>query len=196
MGLRTLLVSGREYSKLVVYARRFGALDALVAENGAVVEAPIGAPPEYLGGARAEAIVRRLRATPGLHPRFGEAVASVPIGERDRLAAALRGLPVRLIANVDRIMALPPGVDKRYGTLRAMERLGIGRSGYAAIGDAENDLDLLGSASLSGAVRNAERRVRSSVDYASRSPYAEGVLEFVRGPLAARPRDEHRSSPP
>jgi hydroxymethylpyrimidine pyrophosphatase-like HAD family hydrolase len=194
MGLRTLLVSGREYSMLAPYARRFGALDALVAENGAVVEAPIGAPPEFLGGPAAREIVRRVRAIGGLHARFGEVVASVPIRERSRLATSVRGLPVRVIANVDRVMAVPVGVDKGRGTRRAMERLGLGGGAYAAIGDAENDLDLLRSAALSGAVRNAETAVRTSVDYDCRSPYGAGVLEFVRGPLAARLRDEHGTS--
>jgi haloacid dehalogenase-like hydrolase len=192
MGLLTLLVSGREYSELVSYARRFGALDALVAENGAVVEAPIGASPTIVGRSVAETIRRRLRAIPGLRPRFGEVVASVPIRERSRMAASLRGVPVRVIANVDRVMAVPVGVDKRRGTRIAMERLDLGRRAYAAIGDAENDLELLRSATLSGAVRNAEAIVRGSVDYVCRSPYAEGALEFVRGPLVARLRDDQR----
>jgi hydroxymethylpyrimidine pyrophosphatase-like HAD family hydrolase len=192
MGLRTLLVSGREYAKLQPYARRFGSLDALVAENGAVIEAPIGASPTILGRAGAKAITRRLREVPGLHPRFGEVVVSVPIRERSRLAAALRSLPVRILSNVDRVMALPVGINKADGTRRAMELLGLDRSAYAAIGDAENDLDLLRSAGLSGAVRNAEPTVRACVDYECRSPYAEGVLEFVRGPLATRRRDGPR----
>jgi hypothetical protein len=192
MGLRTLIVSGREYAELLPFVRRFGPLDGIVAENGAVVQAPLGAAPVIVGGSGAAAIRQRLRSIPGVHARFGRVVGSVPLPERVRLCAALRGFRVRLVANVDRIMALPEGVDKATGTRLALHRLGVGRAGFAAIGDAENDLDLLRAAELSGAVRNAEGIVRASVGYVCRGSYSAGVLEFVRGPLAARcRRDPH-----
>ncbi|MFY9717331.1 MAG: HAD family hydrolase [Thermoplasmata archaeon] len=185
-GLRTLLVSGREYAELLPFVRRFGSLDGIVAENGAVVEAPLGTTPVIVGRTVAAEIRRRVREISGVRARFGRVVASVPLPERARLTESLRGLPVRLIANVDRLMALPDGVDKGTGIHRALRRLGLGQGGYAAIGDAENDLDLLRGAELSGAVRNAEAIVRATVDYECRRSFSDGVLEFVRGPLAAR----------
>jgi hydroxymethylpyrimidine pyrophosphatase-like HAD family hydrolase len=102
------------------------------------------------------------------------------------LLDAVVGFPVRVFANVDRVMVLPEGVTKRSGTRMALRHLGLANAGYAAIGDAENDLELLRGASLAGAVANAERSVRSSVDYICRGSFELGVLEFVRGPLSVR----------
>ncbi len=83
-------------------------------------------------------------------------------------------------------MVLPRGVTKGAGVATALARLGVPAGEYAAIGDAENDLDLLRGAALAGAVGNAEPRVRAVADYVARGRYARGVLEFVRGPIARR----------
>jgi hydroxymethylpyrimidine pyrophosphatase-like HAD family hydrolase len=193
MGLPTLLVSGRPYEDLVRLARPFGEWDALVAEDGAVVEAPTGRPP-WTRGRRTAATVRgRVRASPRLHPEFGRVVASVPLAERIALRRAVRGLAVVLVSNVDRVMVIPRGLSKGSGVATALRRLGLHRAGYAAIGDAENDLEMLRGADLSGAVANAIPAVRAEVDYRCHRPFDRGVLEFVQGPLrerldAARPR--------
>jgi len=188
MGLRVLLVTGRLRDELTPYLRTLGPIDGLVAENGAVIEVPIGAPPVVIGRRTAERVRRRLSRHPDLRFRMGEVVASVPRAERRRLLRAIAGLPVRVVPNVDRLMVLPNGVDKGSGARRALRRLGVGRGGYAAIGDAENDVVLLEGAVLSGAVANAVGRVRRAADYVCRHRYEQGVLEFVRGPLADRLR--------
>ncbi|MGA8275847.1 MAG: HAD family hydrolase [Thermoplasmata archaeon] len=183
MGLRTVLASGRTYADLVRHARGFGEWDALVAENGAIVESPLGSTRKAIGRRVAATVRRRLAAYSDLHAEVGEVVVSVPREERRRLLRAVAGLPVDLVANVDRLMAVPSGVTKRTGVQSAMRRLGLVGAGYAAIGDAENDVELLRGARLSGAVANAERAVRSAADYRCRRPFEQGVLEFVSGPL-------------
>ncbi|MGA8302284.1 MAG: HAD family hydrolase [Thermoplasmata archaeon] len=188
MGLRTLLVSGRQYGELQGFARAFGEVDGIVAENGAMVEVPLGTKPTVVGLRPAASLRRRLEERGGVNARYGQVVISVPREERRKLMAALRGLPVRVIANVDRLMVLPVGVDKWSGTRLALRRLGLARSGYAGIGDAETDLDLMRGATLSGAVGNALRDVRAAADYRCRGEFDRGVLEFVRGPLAERVR--------
>jgi hydroxymethylpyrimidine pyrophosphatase-like HAD family hydrolase len=185
MGLRVLLVSGREYASLRTIGRRLRHVDGLVAENGAVVEVPLGTPPHVAGRAMGLEVRRRLTQIPDLRAEYGRVVASIPRAERRRAARRLRGLRVDLVPNVDRVMVLPKGVSKLSGTRLALRSLGLGSSRFAAIGDAENDLPLLRAAALSGAVGNAIPRVRSVVDYASRAPFHRGVAEFVRGPLAA-----------
>ena len=165
MGLCTLLVSGREYPPLARFARAFRELDGIVAENGAIVEAPLGSPPTVVGRRAAVNFHRRLLERSDLHCQFGEVVVSAPLGERRGLLDALGSLPVRVIANVDRLMVLPDGVSKRSGTRLALRQLGLSRTSYAAIGNAENDLEMLRGASLAGAVANAEPSIRSVVDY-------------------------------
>jgi hydroxymethylpyrimidine pyrophosphatase-like HAD family hydrolase len=186
MGLRTLLVSGRKYPQLVRFALEFEDLDGIVAENGGVVEAPLGSPPTVVAHRAAVNLHRQLAGRTELHCDFGQVVVSVPMEERQRLLDALGGLPFNVEGNIDRVMVLPYGVTKRTGTRVAMRKLGLPHGGYAAIGDAENDLELLGGASLAGAVANAEPKVRAQADYICRGRHDRGVLEFVRGPLAAR----------
>ena len=193
IGLRVLLVSGRERTELEPYVRALGSLDGVVAENGAVVEAPLGSPPVVTGRRVAAAVRRRLAAHPELRAQIGQVMASVARRDGGRLRRLVAGLPVRLVANVDRLMVLPVGVDKRRGTRTALRRLGLAGAGYAAIGDAENDGPLLDGAALSGAVGNAERPLRRAADYVCRQRYERGVLEFVRGPLAEA---VHRVPPP
>jgi hydroxymethylpyrimidine pyrophosphatase-like HAD family hydrolase len=184
LGLRTLLVSGRSYSALIPYARTLGHLDSIVAENGAVVEAPVGSRPTIFGARKMAEVRRRVGARPDLRAEFGVVIFSVPRSEGRRLRSLVSGLPVQVVANVGSLNIGPAGVSKRSGIRLALHRLGLARANYAAIGDAENDLEMLRDAELSGAVANAVPSVRVSVDYRCRARYARGVLEFVRGPVA------------
>ena len=77
MGLRTLLVSGREYSQLSRFAAEFGDLDGIVAENGAVIEAPLGTSPRVVGRRGVVSVRRSLEGRPDLHCEFGQVVVSV-----------------------------------------------------------------------------------------------------------------------
>jgi len=187
LGLRTVLVSGREYVALQRLARGFGHWDALVAEDGAVVEAPIGRPARVVGRSTAAEIRRRLtRLHPKLHGAWGEVIFSVPRGHRRRLVRMLTGLPVHVTANVDRLMVVPAGVTKLTGVRVALRQLGLGDRPFAAIGDAENDLELLRGASLSATVANGRPEVRRVVDFVAGRSFDRGVLEFVHGPLRER----------
>jgi hydroxymethylpyrimidine pyrophosphatase-like HAD family hydrolase len=190
MGLTALLVSGRPYEELVRLAHEIGEWDGLVAEDGAVVEAPLGHRPLIRGRSTAATVRRRLRGVYGLTPELGRVIASVPRSQRRLLQRTLEGLPVVVQANIDRLMVVPAGLNKASGVRVALRRLGLPRTEYAAIGDAENDLELLRGAALSGAVANAIPRVRAVVDYVCRAPFDRGVLEFVRGPVRARVRSD------
>jgi hydroxymethylpyrimidine pyrophosphatase-like HAD family hydrolase len=185
LGLRTLLVSGRRRPDLDPFVRGLRYLDAVVAENGAIIEAPLGSPLRWEGRAVARAVRARVAADPRLEAEVGDVVVSVPRAATARLRHAVAGLPVDLITNVGHTMALPRGITKGSGTARALRQLGVRAGRYAAIGDAENDLALLERAALSGAVANAEPRVQRTVDYVCRRRFEAGVLEFVLGPLSA-----------
>jgi hypothetical protein len=184
MGLKVVLVSGREYARLASFAEELRAVDALVAENGAVVEAPIGSAVKVVGRRTGDQVRRRLASGHWTGVDYGEVVVSVPRPMGPRVGRLLKDLAVDLVPNVDRVMVLPEGVTKASGMRKALRALHLGSRGFAAIGDGENDIDLLREAELSGAVENAHPSVRSTVDYVCRSPFVAGVEEFVKGPLA------------
>jgi hydroxymethylpyrimidine pyrophosphatase-like HAD family hydrolase len=183
MGLRVVLVSGREHSVLGSFSGRLKHVDALVAENGAVVEAPLGGRVRVVGRSTGVQVRQRLTRAGWAEVDFGEVVASVPRAMRSKVVAILNGLRVDLVPNVDRVMVLPKGVSKATGMQLALAALDLPARPFAAIGDGENDLSLLRTATLSAAVRNAQPRVLESVDYVCRASFGEGVAEFVRGPL-------------
>ena len=185
IGLKVILVSGRTYGALAGFVKSLGEIDALVAENGAVIEAPRGRRPVVVGRQIARVVRQRLRSAPELTPELGLVVASLPIAQRRLLVPLLRGLEVSLIENVDRVMILPKGVTKASGVRIALAALGLEPGGFAAIGDGENDVPMLREAAVSGAVSNATAEARRAAGYLCRSPSARGVAEFVRGPLAA-----------
>jgi hydroxymethylpyrimidine pyrophosphatase-like HAD family hydrolase len=186
LGLRVVLVSGREYVRLTEFARRLRRVDALIAENGAVIEAPLGGNVTRATRRSRSRVVQRLVAAGLSGVETGDVVVSVPRPMASRVAQLLTGLPVDFIPNADRVMVVPKGVTKGTGMQRVLRALRLGTRQYAAIGDGENDIDLLRAAALSGAVANAHPSVRSVVDYVCRARYEAGVAEFVRGPLADR----------
>lgn len=183
MGLRTLLVSGRTYPQLSSLAREFGHLDGIVAENGAVVEVPLGSQPRTFGARTASFARVRCRRVPDLDLELGEVVIAVPLEEEAKLRRCLKGLRVEIVRNIDRAMALPTGVSKLSGTQVALRRLRVEPGRLAAIGDAENDVALLRGAGLSGAVSNAQRAVKAVAAYRCEEAFERGVLEFVQGPV-------------
>jgi hydroxymethylpyrimidine pyrophosphatase-like HAD family hydrolase len=76
-------------------------------------------------------------------------------------------------------MVMPPNVTKLTGVLALLDRLGIDPTAFAAIGDGENDLELLAHARVSGAPSNAVPVLRPVVSFLADRPMAEGVGEFV-----------------
>ena len=163
-----------------------------------MIEAPIGGRVRSVGRAVGTRVRQRLAGIPGAGVKYGDVVVWVPRSMGRRVARLVDGLAVDLVPNVDRVMVLPRGVTKATGMRLALRGLHLGSSRFAAIGDAENDLDLLRAAALSGAVGNAEPRVRVIADHVSRARFEEGVAEFVTGPLteylAARSRSHRRGS--
>ncbi len=183
LGLYVVVVSGREHSVLRKLVAELPAIDALVGENGAVVESPRGSVPVPFGRTAAARARRRLVGADVDGIETGEVVISAGIERRRELEKALRGVRVDLVENVNRVMVLPRGISKRSGLEQALRRLGAAHVPFAAVGDASNDLPLLRAARLSAAVANAEPMVRSSVHYVCRRRYSEGVREFVAGPV-------------
>lgn len=184
MGLSAILVSGREYPSLSEYARALGPLDGMVAENGAVIEAPVGGLRQVIGASVACQVRRRLATLPDSQIEYGEIVASAAWTDRHDIQRSLSGLDIEITRNRDRLMVLPAGVTKGTGLKSALHHLRVQEHAFAAIGDAENDLPMLRSAALSGAVANAIPSVKSAADYVAHEPFERGVQEFLQGPVA------------
>ncbi|MEA1895991.1 MAG: phosphoglycolate phosphatase [Euryarchaeota archaeon] len=71
-------------------------------------------------------------------------------------------------------------VDKGTGLFRIAGLMGIYASDFAAIGDSENDLQLLAAAGFGVAVGNAHPVLKDAADLVTDGEYGAGVVEAVR----------------
>lgn len=142
-GIRVVLVTGRRLAHLALDTD-VGMFDAVVAENGAVIEFPGTGRHVLLGHPAAPRFAEELarRAVPAVR---GECLIEADAASAGDVLDAVRALeqPYVLAFNRGRVMVLPPGIAKSTGLRRALFELRASLHNTLAIGDAENDHDLL-----------------------------------------------------
>ena len=152
-GIVVLLVSGRMLDDLRRVAGGLHFVDGVVAENGAVIHFPDSGytsrrapalPPDFLDELR-----RR-----GIPHRTGDCLVDADANDAPRLLEVIRALemPLVLAFNRSRVMTLPQGVSKATGLDAALNVLRKSPRNTLAIGDAENDYELLRPAEVGAAV--------------------------------------------
>lgn len=189
-GWRLILVTGRELDDLRRCMPRLTLFDRVVAENGAVLHAPATGGVRLLAAPPPPAFAAALAAA-GIHPvHAGRVVVATWASHEARVAAVIEALRLglRLVHNKGALMALPAGVDKRSGTLAALQELGVLPADCVGVGDAENDLDLLALCGLPVAVANALPAVKLAAALVTRRARGAGVVELVEHLLRAHPR--------
>lgn len=178
-GIVVVIASGRPLNDL----RTMGlvrAVDAVVAENGAVLLLPPLDSPRLVD---AEFAGLAQKALGDDSPKFGwrQVIGS---GPRDlaglvkrRLDAA--NIPHELSFNAEEVMIMPRGVDKAEGAKRALSALGLRLDLAWAIGDGENDVSLLQAARVSGAPQNAHPAAKAVATVVTPHAFADGFLDFT-----------------
>jgi hydroxymethylpyrimidine pyrophosphatase-like HAD family hydrolase len=148
-----LLVTGRILDELRRVAGNLHVVDAIVAENGAVLAFPATGYSQILATAPAPTFLADLdrREVPAKH---GQVVIEADTEHAAAILAVIQEqeLPFTLLFNRDRVMVLPQAINKATG-LRALRRT-LRRSEHNAVGvgDAENDHALLESCEIGAAV--------------------------------------------
>ncbi|HVL47786.1 MAG TPA: HAD family hydrolase [Candidatus Thermoplasmatota archaeon] len=181
-GLAIIVVSGRDLAFLEHALGR--AASAFVAENGAVVSAPGGSveiEPTPAG-------LREALAAAGIEVRWHASMGSLDAEHEQaaRAAAAEGGIEATFERNRESLMALPPGVGKARGLLRALDLLKIDPSEVFAIGDGENDVSLLETAAVGIAVANAVPELAAAAEHVTRGEGGKGVAEVLAAWAASR----------
>ena len=142
-GIRVVLVTGRRLAHLALDTE-IAMFDAVVAENGAVIEFPSTGRHVQLGPAPSPRLAEELarRAIPAVR---GECLIEADAESAGSVLQAIRALelPYVLVFNRSRVMILPPGIAKSTGLRRALFELRTSLHNTIAIGDAENDHDML-----------------------------------------------------
>ncbi len=184
-GIATILVTGRIAEDIDAYFPGLrGAFDAMVTENGAVLDTPESS--TALAAGYDDELETRMRAD-GIDCRSGHSVLECGAEHATHILDLITelGVDAQLLRNRDRLMVLPAGVSKGSGLLAALHELGLSQHNVLAVGDAENDLSLLEVAEIGVAVANAVPSVKDHADLVLDEPDGLGVLGLLSGPILA-----------
>lgn len=108
---------------------------------------------------------------------------------REELSGRLDGRATLVQALADMLEILPPGASKGAGLRRLLDDLGVSPEHVLAIGDGENDIEMLQMAGIGVAVGNAMPQAKAAADYVVASNDADGVVEAVERFVLATARN-------
>src|SRR5918995_3001315 len=179
-GRRLVLVTGRDLPTLRSVCPHLELFDRVVVENGALLYRPEDGSEEALAEPPPAALVERLRES-GVPVDTGRAVVFT---WRPNEVAALKaitelGLGHQVILNRQAVMVVPPGTTKGTGLSAALDELRMSPHNTVAVGDAENDHDLLVVAEYGVAVGDAVPALADRADYVTEGPGPEGTRELI-----------------
>lgn len=178
-GIAAVLVTGRILAELLtVFADVGDHFDALVVENGALVELParrvrVATP---IDRGLTDALAER-----GVAHRRGEVIVAASAADEHAIVDELTrsGFECQLIHNRTELMILPSGVNKGTGFVAALDEVGVSAHDSVAIGDAENDHSFLQVAELGVAVANAVDSLLTAADLVLDEPDGAGIAALL-----------------
>jgi hydroxymethylpyrimidine pyrophosphatase-like HAD family hydrolase len=193
-----LLVTGRILDDLRRVAGDLHFVDGVVAENGALVHFPGSRHTTILAPLIPRAFVARLGEL-GIPFRAGQCLVDADASAAHRLLDVIRDLelPLVLLFNRSRVMALTQGISKATGLAAALDILRASARNTIAIGDAENDHELLRLAEVGAAVAWGSASLQAAADLVVAGDRPDAVGDFITrvaasGRLPAPPRVRRR----
>jgi hydroxymethylpyrimidine pyrophosphatase-like HAD family hydrolase len=185
-GITVVLVTGRIVEDLRRDVSDLHFVDAIVAENGAVIEFPESGYSRVVGPPPVEGLVAALRQE-GLDIAVGRVVIDAHANDAPKILAAIRRLelPLVLVFNRGRVMILPQAISKATGIREALLMLRLSPHNTVAIGDAENDHELLRVCEVGVAVEWGSQALKMMADHVLPGRGPADVGPYVRT-LAAR----------
>ena len=179
--ITVVIVTGRILDELRGLIGDLRLVDAVVAENGAVVSFPESGRSTVLAAAAPAALADALRGA-GVAIVVGESVIEAEAATAPAVLAAIRQLelPQVIIFNRGRLMVLPSGVNKAMGLREALRSLRLSVHNTIAIGDAENDHDLIEACELGVAVAWGSAALKARADEVLEGTGPPAVAGYIR----------------
>jgi hydroxymethylpyrimidine pyrophosphatase-like HAD family hydrolase len=180
-GVVVLLATGRILDDLRRVAGDLHFVDAVIAENGAVLHFPDSGHTVSLAPAVPAAFLDELGRR-GLTVRAGQSLVDAAADLAPQLLDAVRALevPLVLIFNKGRVMTMPQGISKGTGLHAALETLRLSARNTLAMGDAENDHELLRLAEVGVAVPWGSAALRAAADVVLDGTGPDAVAAYLR----------------
>jgi phosphoglycolate phosphatase (TIGR01487 family) len=188
-GVDVVLASGNTACFMDALARVIGTPGTIIAENGGVYR--IG----FAGALQVEGdrsgAVSAFRALEAYYRRKG--VTLELYGERYRLSdvafartvpteevrEVVRGLEVKVLDTGFALHLQARGISKGLALRKLADGLGIPVAEFLAVGDSENDLEMIEAAGIGVAVANARDAVKAASDYITEKGDGDGFVEAV-----------------
>ena len=185
-GLLAVLVTGRILSEVEARFRGPLPFDAIVAENGAILKVPDLRSPVTLTQEVDRRFLAELRRHAVRH-RAGLCVVEASADDAPQIVEIIRSLrlPLGITFDLGRLMVLPHGVSKGCGLQETLWRLRASVHNTVAIGNAENDHQLLEACEIGAAVAWGSEALRRSADEVVPGEGPTDVARYIRTILAA-----------
>ena len=176
-----ILVTGRILGDLRRVAGDLQFADGVVAENGSLIHFPGTGHTTILAPLIPQAFVARLEEL-GIPFRAGQCLVDADASSAHRLLDVIRELelPIVLSFNRSRVMALAQGVSKATGLGAALDMLRASPRNTVAIGDAENDHELLRLSEVGAAVAWGSPSLQAAADLVITGQNPSAVGDFIR----------------
>lgn len=181
-GIVVMLATGRILEQLRRVAGDLHFVDAVIAENGAVLHFPESGHTTFLAPPVPQALHDDLTRQ-GMSFSSGHSLVDAAAASAPALLDAIRRLelPLVLIFNKGRVMTMPQGISKATGLQTALGTLRLSARNTLAIGDAENDHELLRLAEVGVAVPWASAALRAAADVTIDGDGPRAVAGYLRG---------------
>lgn len=180
-GIAVMLVTGRRLDDLRRVAGSLHVVDGVVAENGAIVHFPDGGLTTTVAPPMPPAFARALEAR-GIPFEAGQCLVESDASFAQPMLEIIRELelPVVLLFNRSRLMAMPQGISKATGLSAALGTLRKSPRNAVAVGDAENDHELLRLAEVGAAVQWGSASLKAAADLVVPGNGPRAVAAFIR----------------
>lgn len=185
-GVVVVIVTGRILDDLRRVAGDLRFVDAVVAENGAVLAYPASGHSTVLGAPAPADFVARLRQR-GIAITVGTCVIEADAADAHEVLALVREmeLPLVLLFNRGRLMILPETVSKATGLREALSGFRLSAHNAIAIGDAENDHRMLELCEIGVAVGWGSRALKATADEILDGVGPSAVADYIRRAAAS-----------
>jgi hypothetical protein len=181
-GITVLLATGRILDELRGVAGDLHFVDGVIAENGAVLHFPESGHSALLAPPVLQKFLDELSRR-GIAHHAGQSLVDADARDAPAILDVIRSLelPLVLIFNKGRVMTMPQGISKGTGLHAALETLRLSARNTLAIGDAENDHELLRLAEVGVAVPWGSAPLRAAADVTLRGEGSAAVAAYLRG---------------
>ena len=180
-GVVVVLVTGRILDDLRGVAGDLRFVDAVVAENGAVLAYPATGHSMVLGPSPPPRFVEQLKKR-RIEITCGACVIEAQASDAHAILTLVREmeLPLVLLFNRARLMILPETVSKAVGLREALAGLRLSAHNAIAIGDAENDHRLLEVCEIGVAVGWGSDALKAVADEVLEGAGPSAVADYIR----------------